>query len=197
MTPATCTATTLPAEAAAPRPESAASLVTRRETFAVPLPRAAFTAWFDAAPLERLLPGGGGLLGVTGTQPMGALPFPQPGSRRLVCLADGSTALEQVLEHEAGRRLRYIVWGYTTPAAAPIAYGLGEFRFTDAAGGGTAVEWSYAFHLREDRFPGMLGAAGRGLFRLAFLDMRYAAFMRAGVAAITREAVRAAERPPA
>lgn len=172
-----------------PEPE-ALGLLTRTERFVVPVERRAFTAWFDAAPLERLLPGAAGIAAVTGTRPVGAAPFPEPGSRRLVCLADGSTAMEQVLEHEPGRRLRYIVWDYTTPAAAPIAYGVGEFRFADAEGG-TAVVWTYAFRLKEDRFPGSLGAVGRGLFRLAFLDTRYARFMAAGVAAIRREAVAA------
>lgn len=174
-----------------PTPELAAlTLLSRTERFTVPVERQAFTTWMTSAELERLLPGGGGIAAVTGTQPIGSLAFPAPGSRRTVCLADRSTALEQVLEHDPGRRLRYIVWGYTTDAAAPIAYGVGEFVFTDAPGG-TAVEWTYAFRLKEDRFPGSLGAVGRRLFRLAFLDTRYARFMKAGVAAITREGVAA------
>lgn len=179
---------------AAPAPDLAAlALLSRAEAFTVPVARGPFTAWFDAAPLETLLPGAAGIAAVTGTRPVGAPAFPAAGSRRLVCLADGSTAMEQVLAYEPGRRLRYVVWDYTTPAAAPIAYGVGEFRFADAPEG-TAVEWTYAFRLKAERFPGSLGALGRGLFRLAFLDTRYAAFMRAGVAAITREAV--AARPP-
>jgi hypothetical protein len=178
---------------ASPDP-AALALLSRTERFTVPVARGPFTAWFETAPLEALLPGAAGIAAVTGARPVGVLPFPVPGSRRLVCLADGSTAMEQVLEHEPGRRLRYIVWDYTTPAAAPIAYGVGEFRFADAGDDGTAVEWTYAFRLKEDRFPGSLGALGRGLFRLAFLDTRYASFMRAGIAAITREA--AAAHPP-
>jgi hypothetical protein len=173
-----------------PEPEALGRL-SRTERFTVPLARAAFAAWFETAPLEALLPGAAGIAAVTGTRQVGPLPFPAPGSRRLVCLADGSTAMEEVLEHVPGERLRYIVWDYTTPAAAPIAYGVGEFRFSDA-GAGTAVVWTYAFRLKENRFPGGLGAFGRGLFRLAFLDTRYASFMRAGVDAIAREALAAA-----
>ncbi|MFC7477950.1 SRPBCC family protein [Dankookia sp. GCM10030260] len=173
----------------APTPDAAAlSLLSRPEEAFVPVVRERFAPWFVAAPLETLLPGAAGIPAVTGTRPLSAAPFPKPGSRRLVCLADGSTAMEEVLEHEPGRRLRYIVWGYTTPAAAPIAYGVGEFRFADAAEG-TAVHWTYSFALKEDRFPGSLGALGRGLFRLAFLDTRYSRFMASGMRAIGKRAI--------
>ena len=63
-------------------------------------------------------------LAVIATPPLSTAPFPEPGSRRLICPSDGSTAVEQVLENESGWRFCYIVWSYTTPAAAPIAYGV-------------------------------------------------------------------------
>lgn len=168
-------------------------LLSRTERFTVPVPRTDFTAWFDTSPLAVKLPGGGGIAAVTGTRDIGQPVFPAAGSRRIVCLADGGTAIEDVLDYEQGRRLRYLVWGYTTAAAAPIAYGVGEFIFADAPGG-TAVAWTYSFRLKTDRFPGMLGAVGRGLFRLAFFDTRYAEFMRTGVEAMTQAGV-AAQRP--
>jgi hypothetical protein len=168
----------------APRPDAAAlALLSRSEHALVRVGRERFSHWFVTAPLERLLPGAAGIPAVTGTRPLSTALFPEPGSRRLVCLADGSTATEEVLEHEPGRRLRYIVWGYTTPAAAPIAYGVGEFRFADAAEG-MAIHWTYSFVLKDDRFPGSLGAMGRVLFRLAFLDTRYSRFMASGMRAI-------------
>lgn len=174
-----------------PRPNDAEyARLTHARSAMVPVPRAEFADWFVAAPLERLLPGTRALAAVVGTAPIGALPFPQVGSRRLVCLADGSTAIEEVLAYEPGRTLRYIVWDYTTPAAAPIAYGVGAFRFTDA-GAATQVDWSYGFALKPDRFPGQLGAVGRLLFRVSFLDRTYADFMEVGLAAIEREAVAA------
>ncbi len=171
----------------------APGLVTRTVVARIPVRADRFGAWFDAAPLERLLPGTRDLPGVAATHPLGDRPFPAPGSRRLVCLSDGSTALEEVLAHETGRLLDYVVWGYTTPAAAPIAYGLGSFRFTDI-GDATLVTWTYAFRLKTDRFPGSLGAVGRRLFRLAFVDTAYARFMAAGMDAIKSEALAAQGR---
>lgn len=186
-----CHATQALAEHPAPVPEAdLLARLSRTEEAVVPVPREAFLRWFLGAPLERLLPGTGEIPAVSGTRPLSDTPFPEPGARRLVCLADGSTAVEQVLEHVPDERFRYIVWAYTTPAAMPIAHGVGEFRFRDAPGG-TAVHWRYGFALRQDRFPGALGALGRGMFRLAFLDGPYARFMQAGMTAIQREAIAA------
>lgn len=188
---AACRATEALAEGPAPLPNAdMLARLNRTEEAVVPVPREAFLRWFLAVPLERLLPGTAEIPAVTGTRPLSDTPFPEPGARRLVCLADGSTAVEQVLEHVPGERFRYIVWAYTTPAAAPIAYGVGEFHFRDAPGG-TAIHWRYAFAIRQDRFPGALGALGRGLFRLAFLEGPYARFMQSGMAAIRAEAMAA------
>lgn len=161
---------------------------------AVPLPR--FAPWFIAAPLASLLPGTDALPGVTGTRSLNALPFGAVGARRLVCLADGAEAVEEVVRHEPGQVFEYQVWGYTTPAAAPVEYGLGRFEFT-AAGESTVVRWTYAFALRPDRLPGSLGAVGRAVFRRAFLDTRYADFMASGMAAIARAATADAAARPA
>jgi hypothetical protein len=42
----------------------------------------------------------------------------------------------------------------------------------------TRVTWTYSFQLKDDVFPGELGALGRWLFRVGFLDREYAAMMR-------------------
>jgi hypothetical protein len=71
------------------------------------------------------------LTGVVGEYPLINIPFGTPGARRLVCLSDGSTLEEQVLEREESKnyyRFRYIVWNYTTKQARPIEYGVGEGR---------------------------------------------------------------------
>jgi hypothetical protein len=50
------------------------------------------------------------LPGVAGDYPLSSIPFGTPGARRLVCLSDGSTVEEQVLEREEGKnsyRFRY------------------------------------------------------------------------------------------
>jgi hypothetical protein len=110
----------------------------------------------------------------------------EPGGRRLTCLTDGSTLEEQVLAHaQEGKtyHFRYVVWNYTTEKARPIVYGVGDFLSTDLGDGRTHVRWTYAFELNRGRFPGYLGALGRFLFRVGFLDREYADMMRNSLAA--------------
>jgi len=120
------------------------------------------------------LPGVSGTFGLTGG-------FGQPGSRRLVCLTDGSTTEEEVLEKDRSNnsaQFRYVVWNYTTPKARPIVYGVGHFIRTDLGDGRTRVRWTYSFQLNRQRFPGCLGSFGDFLFRVGFLDRDYAQMMR-------------------
>src|SRR5260370_10564721 len=122
----------------------------------------------------------GSLPGVTGEYPLGNIPFPTPGARRIVCLSDGSTLQEQSLEEEHTStfyRFRYIVWSYTSPQARPIEYGVGEFRDSQIDAGHTQIVWIYSFKLKDNKFPGYLGAFGRYLFRFGVLDRDYAAMM--------------------
>ncbi len=124
----------------------------------------------------------GSLPGVTGEYPLGDIPFPTPGARHIVCLSDGSTLQEQSLQEEHTStfyRFRYIVWNYTSPQARPIEYGVGEFRDSQIDAGHTHIVWTYSFKLKDNQFPGYLGAFGRYLFRVGFLDRDYAAMMRA------------------
>lgn len=112
-----------------------------------------------------------------------------PGSRRIVCLTDGGTTHEEVLEQEGNwrgsdspvswSRFRYIVWNYTTPKARPVEYGVGEFRVMQIDEMHTRVAWTYSFKLRENVFPGSLASLGRWLFRVWYLDGDYARMMRA------------------
>ena len=107
--------------------------------------------------------------------------FGTPGSRRLVCLSDGSTLEEQALEREQDShsyRFRYVVWNYTTVKARPIVYGVGEFLYSGLDDGRTRVHWTYSFELNRHRFPGYLGSVGDFLFRVGFLDRQYAELMR-------------------
>jgi hypothetical protein len=107
--------------------------------------------------------------------------FGAPGSRHIVCLTDGTSVEEQALERDgtaSSGRFRYIVWNYATPKARPIGYGVGEFRTVQIDGAHTRITWTYSFKLKDDVFPGYLGALGRWLFRVGFLDRDYAAMMR-------------------
>ena len=113
--------------------------------------------------------------------PLNQIPFGVPGARRLVCLSDGSTLEEQVLEKRQtsdSSLFRYIVWNYTSKQARPIEYGVGEFHHTAIDSTHTHVVWTYAFKLKDHEFPGDFGALGRSLFQWVFLDRQYAAMMR-------------------
>jgi hypothetical protein len=119
---------------------------------------------------------------VVGTRPLTEGAFGMEGTRRLVCLSDGSTVLEQVLVRdrtETAYHFRYVVWNYTTPQADAIDYGVGDFLITATSDTATRLEWSYGFKLKPGNFPGNLGPLGGPLFRLAFLDRAYANMMRA------------------
>ena len=135
------------------------------------------------------------LPGVAGVTPLTPGPWGTVGGRRIVRLTDGAETTEQVLVHTPAELFRYQVWNYTTSAARPIAYALGEFRFSALDGGArTELTWTYAFRLRGDRFPGTFGGLGRVLMRMAFIDSAYAELMRTALGAI--KAKLEAQLPP-
>lgn len=108
-------------------------------------------------------------------------PYGKGGSRRIVCLTDGTSTEEEALEREdssTSGHFRYIVWNYTTPKARPISYGIGDFKTVQQDPGHTRVTWTYSFKLKGDTFPGELGALGRWLFKVDFLERDYAVMMK-------------------
>ena len=132
-------------------------------------------------PLKDALRPTASLPGVSGTYPLTQGDFGGPGSRRLVCLSDGSSTEEQVLTREHGEnsyRFRYQVWNYTSKAAGAIRYAVGEFVYTAPTPDSTQIAWTYSFALRRDRFPGYLGRLGEFLFRIGFLDRDWEEVMR-------------------
>ncbi len=137
----------------------------------------AFVQAFLRSPLERFIKGTTALPGVDHTEALTDAHYPAVGSIRLVVLRDRTTAHEEVLACDE-RHLRYWVTQYTTEAAKPLAYGLGEFAF-EPKGAHTTVTWRYSFKLRSNRFPGFLGGLGRSLFRSNFVERDYAEFMKA------------------
>jgi hypothetical protein len=165
-------------------------LVWREETFEVPGERDGVVAAFLAEPLETFIHTGTAQLpAVDHTEPLTAAHYPAPGSIRLVCLRDGEMADEEVLS-QTPTGLRYAVTHYSSSTAAPVRYGLGEFRFVALPGARTQVTWRYSFSLRADGWPGSLGGLGRWLFRVGFLESDYAAFMRATASDIQAWATR-------
>jgi hypothetical protein len=118
---------------------------------------------------------------VTGTYPLTADGFQAAGARRLVCLSDGSTLVEQIRETSVTPEravFRYVVWNYTSAQARAVEFAEGHFVREQQRDGTTRVMWTYSFHLRPGVFPGNMGAAGRFGFRKLFLERSYATMMR-------------------
>jgi hypothetical protein len=167
-------------------------LAWHEEQAAIPLPPKEVYARLNGAPLDSLLPGTDRIPAVVGTTPLNDIPFPHPGARRRVLLADGSSATEEVIENTPDKYFSYKVWGYTLASARPIQYGKGEFWYLPAGDGrATTLRWRYSFKLRANRFPGVLGPAGRFLFTKVFLDRTYSPFMKSAMQAIGRYVLQA------
>jgi hypothetical protein len=116
------------------------------------------------------------LPGVSGTLRLSDGPYGTVGARRLVCLTDGSTSVEEVLLTEStlhSSRFRYVVWNHTNPKFKDVAYAVGEFVRTQPAPDRTKVEWTYRFALK----PGV-SAEQQTHFQNVFLDQAFATWMR-------------------
>lgn len=164
----------------APAVASGDRLVARTETIEIERNLTVVLAAADK-PLKDVVHQTSSLPGVAGDYPLTQGGFGLPGARRMVCLTDGSTLEEQVLERErkdTSYRFRYEVWNYTSKQARPIVYGLGDFLFSEIGPGRTRIVWTYSFALNRHRFPGYLGAVGDFMFRIGFLDRQYADLMR-------------------
>ena len=154
--------------------------------------------------LEKTIDRNSSLPSVSGTYMLTQGDYGSPGSRRLTCLTDGSSLVEEVLESRRDKNsghFRYVVWNYTTEQARPIVYGVGDFVTTDIGAEGTRKHWTYSFQLNRDRFPGYLGRMGDFLFRVGFLDRQYARMMRGTLAGLKagiegNDLVEASSGPP-
>jgi hypothetical protein len=173
-----------------PAPSVAApeALATRTEEVTIARPLAVVRRAIEK-PLEDIVAKTSSLPSVSGDYVL------TPGAFGITCLTDGSTLVEQVLERaetEGTFHFRYVVWNYTSEAARPVQYGVGDFLYADLGDGRTRVIWTYSFKLKEQNFPGYLGSFGRVLFRVGFLDRDYAAMMR-GTLDGTKESAEAME----
>lgn len=165
-----------------PHPEIAPveQLLSRTEEITIERPLAVLNKASSTAPLEQTIDRTSGLPGVTGTHRLTQGKF-QPGTRRLVCLTDGSIVVEEVLlleQQPDSFRFRYVVWNYTSPQFPPIQYAVGEFLKTELGGTRTRVRWTYAFQPDRQRYPGYQGGFSDALFRQNFLDRTFAQWMR-------------------
>lgn len=166
----------------APHPSIAPAeqLVSHTEEVLIARPMSVVSAVMNK-PLEKTILKSNSLPGVSGDHMLTNRPYGEVGSRRIVCLTDGTSTEEEALERTdspTSGHFRYIVWNYTTPRARPIAYGVGDFKTVQQDPDHTRVTWTYSFKLKGDTFPGELGAVGRWLFKVDFLERDYAAMMR-------------------
>jgi hypothetical protein len=138
--------------------------------------------WVVYEPLEKQLNGTKRIPGVASTKTINNIELGEKGHRRLVCLADGNTAVEEhsyIEKHdnnESQRYFSYKVWDYTLKVAQNIEYAIGEWWFTPA-GNKTHIKWRYSFKLNDKKILGRIGFLGRVLFNKIFLKTSYNDFM--------------------
>jgi len=146
-----------------------------------------FQAWVNSVALDSLLRGTKDIPRVVGTVEFGGISFPSVGARRYVCLADGNSAVEQVvafnknttspikcsLYASAGPSSRVRVWR--------VLYDSGRKR--------NSTEMALLIQPEEGSLPPEVGGHwGRFLFRRPFLNTKYAGFMNSAIDTIQSEA---------
>jgi hypothetical protein len=103
--------------------------------------------WFIPVKLEAILPGYGPLPGVVGTSEQSG-PWDVPGSSRLVHLADGNSAFEQVTACEPPHYFAYRVGGFSNFLKHLVEGAEGQWWFESDAQN-TLVTWQYTFLCRN------------------------------------------------
>ena len=135
----------------APNPESAMTAPTvavTRQAVIPGTPDAVFRFIAAEDVLPKVLTGYRPLPAVVGTSQHTG-PWDQPGSARVVHLADGSTAREQLTHHDAPRFFAYRVWDFGNPILSRLAdEARGEWTFA-AVPQGTQVTWTYTFRAKN------------------------------------------------
>jgi hypothetical protein len=108
-------------------------LISHTEEVIINRPLAVVQISAASTPLEQAIDRSTSLPGVSGTHKLTSGPFGVPGSRRITCLTDNSTLVEQVLESTQTQntgRFRYVVWNYTSPQMRSVQYAIGYFERT-------------------------------------------------------------------
>lgn len=169
----------------APVPAPMEDLLNRSESLDVDMALQTLLAVLDDMPMEQQVDPDSPLPRVIGTQTLTEGDYGVVGSRRLVCLDDGSIMLEHVLDRETTKDkhvFRYQLWNYTSQTATALDYSVGEFVYTTLSPTSTQVTWTHGFSLKENEIPGALGRVGRWLFRKNFLESEYAQLMKGTLA---------------
>ncbi len=105
------------------------------------------------APIElsTIFPGYGPLPAVVGTRGQTG-EWDHVGASRIVELADGSEAREQITSFEAPSHFGYRLGGFTGPLRALVSHADGAWWFADSDGANsTRIRWTYSFQPRVGR----------------------------------------------
>jgi hypothetical protein len=160
-----------------PRPtiEEDASFVESSVSTDLPMPVAEYGRVSRQIKLEEVLVGSKNIPRVIRTEPLTESWGPVK-SRRRVVLADGSTALEELVEDRGVALYQYEVWNFTSANGKYIAYAVGQFECTGDENS-THVVWTYRF-----RPTSWLAS----LFVKPFVHGEYHEFMLNGMEAIRK-----------
>ena len=97
--------------------------------------------------LPKILSGYGLLPGIVSTSHVSG-PWDQPGSTRMVHLADGSTVREGVTHYQRARYFAYCIWQPTFALKYLMSGAVGQFWF-EQQGDEVEVAWTYTFAARN------------------------------------------------
>lgn len=122
--------------------------ITQIVTRTIDTPIDDFYTWFSNASLEDILPGSPMVPRVTGTELIAGT-WGEVGAKRKVLLADGSTALEQIIANDPPKYFSYKVWSTGGLGQRLIRYIRGEFFLKPTSDGKTHIEWRYSFKPRS------------------------------------------------
>lgn len=67
----------------------------------------------------------------------------KPGQVRLLCLSDGSSVREELIEFTPEQSYAYRVSSFTGPFAALVSEGRGEWNFSQTGPNSTRIDWTY------------------------------------------------------
>jgi Polyketide cyclase / dehydrase and lipid transport len=114
--------------------------------------RPAASAFTTIVPIDlaKIFRGFGPLPRVAGTRDQTG-PWDHVGARRVVELADGSEAHEELTAYEAPAHFAYRVSGFTGPLRHLVSHADGAWWFSDRGGDAGHVRWTYVFQPRPGR----------------------------------------------
>jgi len=159
-----------------------ATYVSNEREIVIDKPVSEVYRWVVFEPLQNQLKGTKKLPGVSSTKQLNNIELGKNGYRRLVCLSDGNSAIEEHIfidptaDNVSQRYFSYKVWGYTLNLAQNIEYAKGEWWFTPM-GDKTRIRWRYSFKLNPKKILGRTGFLGRALFNTFFVKSDYNDFM--------------------